>query len=76
MSDSEQPGPLTQQFNLIDFTNSLIGDLEALRGGKISIKDAHARALLAKHVLRSIHYVVMAQKFIEQAALPVPEAAE
>lgn len=73
--ESEPTGPLTQQFDLLAFTNSLIQDLKDLREGKISVRDAQARALIAKHVLRSIHYVVMAQKFIEQKAIPVAKGA-
>lgn len=61
-------GPLTARFNLMDFTDSLIRDLEELRAGKISVRDAQARALLAKHVLRSVHYVVTAQKYLSENA--------
>lgn len=77
MSDEENPeGPLTARFDLLTFTDDLIGDLRDLRRGKISVKDARARAELARQVLRAVHYVVAAQKFIEQAALPVPPPTE
>lgn len=65
---NEAGGVVAQQFNLVTFTNSLITDLELLRQGKISVRDAQARALLAKHVLRSVHYVVMANKFLANNA--------
>jgi len=63
-------GPLTDRFNLMDFTDSLIEDLKLLRQGDISVHEAHARANLAKQVLKSVHYTIVAQKFmIEQAQL-------
>lgn len=71
MSDVKHPGPLTERFNLVDFTDSLIMDLQALRSGKISIRDAMARAEIAKQVLRSVGYVVMAQKYLSDTAKPV-----
>jgi len=62
--------PITDRFNLMDFTDSLINDLKLLREGEISIHEAHARANLAKQVLKSVHYTIVAQKFmIEQAQL-------
>lgn len=65
-----EKGPATERFDLITFTDELIGDLKALRAGKISPHDAHARAALARQVLRSVHYVITAQKFIEHSAIP------
>lgn len=65
-------GPMSAQFNLGKFTVDLIGDLQALRKGEISVREAHARADLAKQVLRSVHYVVLAQKFIDGQAKPLP----
>jgi hypothetical protein len=62
--------PLTDRFNLMDFTDTLINDLTLLRSGEISVHEAHVRANLAKQVLKSIHYTIVAQKFmIEQAQL-------
>lgn len=73
--DQEAGGQAAQMFDLVGFTNSLIQDLEKLRAGTISPEDARARALLAKHVLRSVHYVVVAQKFLEGRALPIGSSA-
>lgn len=61
-------GPLTERFDLLAFTDALIGDLKALRAGEISVRDARARAELARQVLRSVHYVVTAQKFLMDKA--------
>jgi hypothetical protein len=71
MSDVKQAGPLTERFNLVDFTDSLIADLQALRAGQISIRDAMARAEIAKQVLRSVGFVVSAQKYLSDNAKPV-----
>lgn len=78
MARDSDVGPLTQRFNLMQFTDSLIADLEALRAGKISVRDANARALLAKHILRSVHYVVLAQKFLSDSATQIegPQSTE
>lgn len=73
MSQEKQIGPLTQRFNLMSFTDGLIEDLDALRSGKISVRDAMARANLAKQVLRSVHYVVTAQKFLSDNARKLPQ---
>jgi hypothetical protein len=78
MDANSELGPLSQRFDLMDFTDALIVDLEMLRAGKISVREAQARALLAKQVLRSIHYVVQAQKFLSEHAreLPSPDGDE
>lgn len=71
---SAPPGPLTERFNLATFTDDLIGDLRQLRAGTITVREARARAELARQVLRAIHYVVTAQKFLmdNAKALPTP----
>ena len=66
--------PLSDRFNLMSFTDDLIGDLQALRAGRISARDARARADLAKQVLRAVHYVVTAQKFMADQAKTLPAA--
>lgn len=64
--------PMAERFNLMQFTDSLIVDLEMLRAGKISIRDAAVRADLAKQVLRAVGLVVTAQKFLEGNAKQLP----
>lgn len=61
-------GPLTERFDLMKFTDGLIGDLQRLRNGEISVQDARARAELARQVLRSVALVVTAQKFLADHA--------
>ena len=75
MSQEKQIGPLTQRFNLMSFTDGLIEDLDALRSGKISVREAMARANLAKQVLRGVHYVVTAQKFLSDNARRLPQSS-
>jgi hypothetical protein len=65
-------GPLSKRFNLLDFTDSLINDLNQLRSGKISIREAAVRAELARQVLRAVGLVVAAQKYIEGQAMILP----
>lgn len=68
MNQGIDTSPLSERFNLMTFTDSLIQDLALLRAGKITTKDAMARAELAKQVLRSIGYVVTAQKYLSDSA--------
>jgi hypothetical protein len=76
MTEPVSVGPMTERFNLATFTEELIGDLKLLRAGKISVRDARARADLAKQVLRAVHYVVTAQKFLADNAKQIPAAGD
>ncbi len=73
MANIKETGPLTDRFNLLAFTDSLILDLQALRAGRISVKDAMARAEIAKQVLRSVGFVVTAQKYLSENAKPMEQ---
>lgn len=64
---------LSDRLDLATLIAGLIGDLKDLRAGKISNRDAHARAELARQVLRGVHYVVTAQKYLDGRALPPPK---
>lgn len=74
--DEQQPDSLAKRLDLQDLVGGLVGDLRDLRDGKISIKEAHARAELARQILRGVQYVIQAQKFLEGQArvLPPPNA--
>lgn len=65
-------GSLARRFDLMKFTDDLAADLRALRAGTISVQDARVRADLARQVLRSIGFVITAQKMLEGKALPAP----
>ena len=72
------PNPLSARFKLDELIDGLADDLRALRSGKISVREANARAALAKQILRGVHYVVVAQKYLsEQAKLaPAPSGGD
>lgn len=72
---SKTPETLADRLSLDGLIAGLIDDLRDLRAGKISIREAHARAELARQILRGVHYVVTAQKYLEGRALPSPTGA-
>jgi hypothetical protein len=64
--------PLTG-IGLTKFTSDLINDLNDLREGKLSVKDARARAMLAREILRSVHLQLEGAKFMSINAKPVKQ---
>lgn len=72
MRDVNQ-SPIMDRFNLVGFTDGLIDDLRLLREGKISTHEAHARANLAKQILKAINYTIIAQKFLVENAQNVQQ---
>jgi hypothetical protein len=71
MSDG-RAAPLSDRFQLDAMIDDLAQDLRDLRAGRISVRDAQARAALAKQILRGVHYVVQAQKFLADNARQIP----
>jgi hypothetical protein len=61
--------------SLADFANSLIEDLEALRAGKITIREAKARTELAREILRAFHLNIQGMRFLSGAAKALPPGA-
>ena len=59
------------QYSLDAIVRGIADDLIALREGKISIKDAQARALLAKQYMNGVRLVINARQSLEAAAKPV-----
>lgn len=53
---------------LSQFTIDLVEDLKLLRKGKISTRDARARALLAREILRSVHLQLEGMKYLSESA--------
>lgn len=76
MPGERDTSPLADRFRLDDLIDGLSNDLNLLRGGKISVRDAQARALLAKQILRGVHYVVTAQKLLSDQARLIPTSDE
>lgn len=66
---TEQLESIADRLDLASLIAGLMGDLKELRAGKITTQQAHARAELARQILRGVHYVVTAQKFLEQQNL-------
>ena len=67
------PEPLTDtadQYSLDSIVKGIADDLIALRAGRISIKDAQARALLAKQYMNGVRLVINARKSLEDNATP------
>jgi type III secretory pathway component EscV len=69
--DGPKVGALSERFSLDGLIMGIINDLDDLRNGKISVKDAQARAELAKQAMNGVRLVINAQKFIENQAIPV-----
>lgn len=63
-----EPRTINERFQIDALINDLAGDLRELRAGRISIREAKARAELAKQILRGVHYVVTAQKYLGDRA--------
>jgi hypothetical protein len=59
---------MADQYTLDAIVKGIADDLLALRAGTISIKDAQARALLAKQYMNGVRLVMNARNSIEQAA--------
>ena len=68
MDDDMPEQSMAEMLNLAELITGLVNDLKELRAGKISIREAHARAELARQVLRGVHYIVTAQRFIDGQA--------
>ncbi|MEL6110391.1 MAG: hypothetical protein AAFU85_30660 [Planctomycetota bacterium] len=57
--------------DLREVTEELIGDLRALREGKITNADARTRAQLGREILRAVHLQLEGVKLIESKAKKV-----
>lgn len=68
--------PISDGLRLDDVIHGLNEDLHDLRAGKISVAQARASAELARQLLRGVHYVIQARRFLEgnAEALPSPPA--
>lgn len=62
-------------YSLDAIVRGIADDLVALRQGKISIKDAQARALLAKQYMNGVRLVLNARNSLESAAKQITQSA-
>lgn len=68
MSDTAD---VTSPLSLDAIVKGLAQDLVDLRAGKISIKDAQTRALLAKQYMNGVRIVLNARRSLEENAKPI-----
>ena len=64
------PADDEDRYSLDAIVRGIADDLLALREGRISIKDAQARALLAKQYMNGVRLVMNARRSLEAAASP------
>lgn len=65
--------PVSDELSLKDTIIGLSNDLKALREGKISPADAHARAAVAKQIWNGARIYLQAIKTLEAKASPASE---
>ncbi len=65
---------IADKYSLETIVRGIAEDLLALRAGSISIKDAQARALLAKQYMNGVRLVMSARNSLELSAKPMLSA--
>lgn len=65
---------IADRYSLDAIVKGIADDLVALREGRISIKDAQARALLAKQYMNGVRLVINARRSLEDGARALPSA--
>lgn len=68
--------PVADKLNLDEVIRGLCTDLDALRGGKISVQDAIARSLLAKQIFNGVRIYLSATKMLASTATPTASITE
>lgn len=76
----DAPTDMGDRYSLDMIVRGIADDLVALRAGRISIKDAQARSMLAKQYMNGVRLVINARKSLEDGARPAaigaPKAGE
>lgn len=67
---------VADKYSLDNIVRGIAADLLALRAGTISIKDAQARALLAKQYMNGVRLVMSARNSLEARAKPALPASQ
>lgn len=65
--------PVSAQLGLENVITGLVGDLEALRAGKISVNDAIARSMLAKQIFNGVRIYLNGTKILSENAKAIPQ---
>lgn len=66
--------PASDRLGLDKVIDGLVGDLEALRAGRITVNDAIARSLLAKQIFNGVRLYLTGTKLLSDRAVPVTES--
>lgn len=66
-----ETAPVSDQLGLPNVIAGLIGDLDELRAGKISVNDAVARSMLAKQIFNGVRIYLNGAKMLSDNAAPV-----
>lgn len=64
-----------RDYSLSAIIDGIASDLDELRSGRISVKDAQVRALLAKQYMNGVRLALTARQHIEDKARPVKSIA-
>lgn len=59
-----ESAPVSQSLGLDQVIRGLVGDLEELRAGKISVQDAIARSLIAKQIFNGVRLYLTGTKLL------------
>jgi hypothetical protein len=70
-----EAAPVAESLGLIKIIHGLAGDLDALRGGKITVQDAIARSLLAKQIFNGVRIYLNGTKLLSEQARNCPTIA-
>lgn len=66
-----ETAPVSQELGLVEVISGLVGDLEALRAGKITTQDAIARSMLAKQIFNGVRIYMNGTKMLADHAKPI-----
>lgn len=67
-SHDDGVAPLSDTFDLEAVVKGLADDLDAVRGGRISLEDAAVRAALAKQIFNGVRLVISASNMLASKA--------
>lgn len=67
--------PVSDALGVGNIIQGLVGDLEELRAGKITVNDAVARSLLAKQIFNGVRVYLNGSKMLADMAKPAAPAA-
>lgn len=62
--------PVSDQLGIPNIIAGLVGDLDELRAGKISVNDAMARSMLAKQIFNGVRIYMNGVKLLSDSAKP------